>query len=151
MDDIVSRLKERFPDAVIEVAYFRDELTVTVKKEGILSLARFLKEELSFDFLADICGVDYLGREPRFAVVYHLLATGSRSRLRIKVPVSGENSALDSVISVWQAANWFEREAYDMYGISFNGHPDLRRILNPEDVGGYPLRKDFPLKGLKRE
>lgn len=151
MNEIVSRLKERFPDTVIETTYFRDELTVTVKKEGILSLARFLKEELSFDFMADICGVDYLGREPRFEVVYHLLATGSRSRLRIKVPVSEESSALDSVSSVWKAANWFEREAYDMYGISFNGHPDLRRILNPEDVGGYPLRKDFPLKGLKRE
>lgn len=151
MDEVVSRLKERFPEAVIETAYFRDELTVTVKKESILSLSRFLKEELSFDFMADICGVDYIGREPRFEVVYHLLATGSRSRLRIKVPVSGENPILDSVCSVWKAANWFEREAYDMYGISFNGHPDLRRILNPEDVGGYPLRKDFPLKGLKKE
>jgi len=151
MDEVASRLKERFPDAVIDVSYFRDELAVTVKKESILPLARFLKQELSFDFLADICGVDYLGREPRFEVVYHLLSTGSRRRLRLKVPVFGESSALDSVCSIWKAANWFEREVYDMYGISFNGHPDLRRILNPEDVGGYPLRKDFPLKGLKSE
>ncbi len=150
MEEVGSRLRERFPDAVIDIYCFGDELTITVKKESILPLARFLKEELSFNFLADICGVDYLGREPRFEVVYHLLSTGSCSRLRLKAPVPGEDSALDSVCSVWKAANWFEREAYDMYGISFNGHPDLRRILNTEDVGGYPLRKDFPLKGLTR-
>ncbi|UCD84048.1 MAG: NADH-quinone oxidoreductase subunit C [Deltaproteobacteria bacterium] len=151
MDEVASRLREKFPDAITNISSFGDELTVTIKKESILALSRFLKDEFSFDFLVDVCGVDYLGREPRFEVVYHLLSIRSRSRLRLKVPVPGESSTLDSVCSVWKAANWFEREVFDMYGISFNGHPDLRRILNTEDVGGYPLRKDFPLKGLKRE
>lgn len=151
MDEVASRLREKFPDAITNISSFGDELAVTIKKESILALSRFLKDEFSFDFLVDVCGVDYLGREPRFEVVYHLLSIRSRSRLRLKVPVPGESSTLDSVCSVWKAANWFEREVFDMYGISFNGHPDLRRILNTEDVGGYPLRKDFPLKGLKRE
>jgi NADH-quinone oxidoreductase subunit C/D len=142
------KLKKQFPDAVIDTLSFRGEETVVVKNDAILPVCKFLAEDptLSFDFLTDICGVDYPEREKRFEVVYHLYSMKRRTRLRLKTAV-GEGEALSTVESVWKAATWFEREAYDMLGLTFEGHHDLRRLLTWEGYEGHPLRKDFPLKG----
>jgi NADH-quinone oxidoreductase subunit C len=125
---------------------FRGELTVTVKGEDLLSLAAYLKDEpaLAFDFLSDLTGVEY---EDRFEVVYHLYSIPHSHRLRVKVPLKRDNPTVPSVISVWPTADWHEREAYDLLGITFSGHPNLVRILMPDDFEGHPLRKDYPLKG----
>jgi NADH-quinone oxidoreductase subunit C/D len=142
------KLKEKFPDAILDTLSFREEETVVVKKEAILPICRFLAQEpaLSYDFLTDICGVDYPDREKRFELVYHLYSMGRNTRLRLKTAV-GEGEALSTVESVWKAATWFEREAYDMFGLTFEGHHDLRRLLTWDGYKGHPLRKDFPVKG----
>lgn len=142
------KLKEQFPDAILHTSSFRGEETVAVKREAILPICRFLAEDpaLSFDFLTDICGVDYPDREKRFEVVYHLYSMGRNTRLRLKTAV-GEGEALSTVESVWKAATWLEREVYDMFGVTFEGHQDLRRILTWDGYKGHPLRKDFPIKG----
>jgi NADH-quinone oxidoreductase subunit C/D len=142
------KLKKQFPDAVIDTLSFRGEGTVVVKHDTILPICQFLATDpaLSFDFLTDICGVDYPDREKRFEVVYHLYSIKRKTRLRLKTAV-GEGEALSTVESVWKAATWFEREAYDMFGLTFEGHGDLRRLLTWDGYEGHPLRKDFPLKG----
>jgi NADH-quinone oxidoreductase subunit C/D len=142
------KLKKQFPDAVTDTLSFRGEETVVVKNDAILPVCQFLAADpaLSFDFLTDICGVDYPEREKRFEVVYHLYSMGRKTRLRLKTAV-GEGESLSTVESVWKAATWFEREAYDMLGVAFDGHSDLRRILTWDGYKGHPLRKDFPLKG----
>ena len=147
----VGKLKQKFADAVLDVAEFRGETTITVKKEPIREIARFLKQELGYNFLCDLCGVDYLGRTPRFMVVYNLYNISLKDRLRIKVPVEESAASVDTVSSVWATANWHERECWDLMGISFNDHPDLRRILMPADWEGHPLRKDYPVQGPDRE
>ncbi len=146
---IAELIKERFPEDVKDIMEFRGQVSVIVKKENIKDIMRYLHDtpELYFDFLEDLCGVDYLGRKDiRFEVVYHLYSMKHRHMIRIKAEVSEEDPTIDSVVDIWAGANWHERECYDMYGIKFNGHPDLRRILMPEDWEGYPLRKDYPLK-----
>lgn len=149
LDGIVNRVKAKFPEAVLEAAAFRGETTLRVKAEEILPLCRFLHDdpELSFDYLVDLCGVDDYPREPRFEVVYHLCATRTRERLRLKIALPGPNPRAASVAPVWKAADWLEREAFDMFGIVFVGHPDLRRILLTPEWEGHPLRKDYPLRG----
>jgi NADH-quinone oxidoreductase subunit C len=116
----------------------------------VVDLCRFLKDdpELRFNFLSDICGVDRYPQTPRFEVVYHLYSIPLKWRLRIKCRVD-DPPRVSSVVGVWKTANWHEREAYDMYGIVFDGHPDLRRIYMWEEFEGYPMRKDFPLRGYK--
>ncbi len=147
--ELVEKLRGRFSQAIGEVVSFRDEYTIRVKREYLLEIARFLKEEpeYAFTFLSDLCGVDYLGREPRFEVVYHLYSMEHAHRLRMKVSLLSNDLTIPSVVSVWKTANWHERECYDLLGITFSNHPDLRRILTPEGFRDYPLRKDFPLKG----
>jgi len=147
---LVKKVKERFSAAILETNYFRGEVTHTVKKDILLELCRFLKEDpdLSFNFLVDVCGVDYLPRNPRFEVVYHLYSIPKRHRLRIKVRIE-EGETIPSVSSIWKASDWAEREAYDMFGIVFEGHPDLKRIYMPQNWEGFPLRKDYPLRGYK--
>jgi NADH-quinone oxidoreductase subunit C len=142
----LEKLKERFPESILEVGEFRDELTIIVKKEGIVPICQFLRDDpkLSYNFLSDLCGVDYLERKPRFDVVYNLYSIEKNHRVRLKVRVD-EGEIVPSVTSVWSGANWHEREVFDMFGIRFDGHPDLRRILMPDDWEGHPLRKDFPL------
>jgi NADH-quinone oxidoreductase subunit C len=122
--------------------------TLVVAREYLLDLCHFLKQDnaLQFNFLSDICGVDYHPQTPRFETVYHLYSIPFRYRLRIKCRFE-EDDAPPSVVSVWKTANWHEREAYDMYGISFVDHPDLRRIYMWEGYEGYPMRKDYPLRG----
>ena len=130
-----------------EVAF--GELTVNVVPDQIVRALKFLRDDQACQFVAfvDICGVDYPERTNRFDVVYHLLSPSQNTRVRVKIQAD-EDTAVPSVCSVFPAANWFEREAFDMYGILFSGHPDLRRILTDYGFNGHPLRKDFPLTGF---
>jgi len=147
----VGKLKEKFFGSVLDVTEFRGESTVTVKKEDIVAICAFAKKELGYNLLSDVCGVDYLGRAPRFMVVYHLFNISTKERLRLKAPVEEKDPRIDTVSGVWATANWHERECWDLMGIVFNNHPDLRRILMPDDWEGHPLRKDYPLQGPDRE
>jgi NADH-quinone oxidoreductase subunit C len=147
----VVKLREKFASSIIDVKEFRGEVTVTVKKEDVVAIGRFLKTELSYNLLTDVTAVDYLGKEPRFMVVYNLYSIPNKDRIRVKAPVSEADCTIDTVSVVWQTANWLEREAYDLFGIVFTNHPDLRRILMTEDWVGHPLRKDYPLQGPGRE
>ncbi|HXV19544.1 MAG TPA: NADH-quinone oxidoreductase subunit C [Desulfuromonadales bacterium] len=151
VQSVVESLKGKFSASVLEVAEFRGETTVVVKKEDIVAICAYLKKEVGFNFLTDLCGVDYLGKSPRFMVVYHLYNIKTHERLRLKVPVEEKFPQVDTVSGVWATANWHERECWDLMGISFNHHPDLRRILMPEDWQGHPLRKDYPVQGPGRE
>ncbi len=146
---IVDRVKQKFPESISEASVFRGETTLRVRSEDLLPLCRFLHDdpEMAFDFLTDLCGVDDLPREPRFQAVYHLCSTKTRLRLRLKAILPGKNPKIASVFPVWKAADWLEREAFDMFGIAFTGHPDLRRILLAPEWQGYPLRKDYPRRG----
>ncbi len=143
-------IKKRFAKHVRDDFSSHGMRTLVVDKEAIVELCRFLKEDpdCGFDYLSDICGVDYHPETPRFEVVYHLYSIPHRHRLRLKCRL-GEDQSIPTVTPVWSTANWHEREAYDMYGIVFDGHPDLRRIYLGEEFEGHPLRKDFPLRGYK--
>ena len=149
LDGVVSKVKKNFPDSILDASSFRGENTLHLRAEDILPICRFLHDdpELSFDYLTDLCGVDHYPHEPRFQVVYHLCAMKTRGRLRLKVSLPDVAPQVASVVSVWKAADWLEREAYDMFGIAFVEHPDLRRILLTPDWEGHPLRKDYPLRG----
>jgi NADH-quinone oxidoreductase subunit C len=144
---IVEKLETRFSDALEDVCEFRGEFTVRVKPDALVEMCTFLRDDpdCAFDFLSDISGVDYYPEEPRFGVNYHLTSTKFRRQLRLKVRVSGPDPRAPTVTCVWPAANWFERETYDLFGVTFVGHPDLRRILLPQDFQGHPLRRDQPL------
>lgn len=144
---VAEDLRAKFPERVIEIASFRGQIAVIVKNEGIKEVLRYLRDEHSFDHLQDLCGVDYFPRKPRFEVVYQLYSISKRHQIRIRVQVDEDDPEIDSVTELWPGSNWHERECYDMFGIRFSGHPDLRRILMPEDWDGHPLRKDYPLQG----
>jgi NADH-quinone oxidoreductase subunit C len=148
-DIAVRKLRAAFPDAVQSVSEFRGQRAIVVAPERIVDACHLLKtdRDLQFDQLVDITAVDYLGREPRYDVVYHLLSHIRRVRVRLKAPVSDAAPRLASVTGVWRAANFAEREVFDLFGIQFDGHPDLRRILLPEHWEGYPLRRDHPVGG----
>jgi NADH-quinone oxidoreductase subunit C len=134
-------------DAVVESVMARGELTIEVRGADILRVMQHLRDEADFRILVDICGVDWPQREKRFDVVFHLLSLTGNARLRVKAKV-GEGESISSVITVWPAAGWFERETFDMYGVAFTDHPDLRRLLTDYGFSGHPLRKDFPLTGF---
>ena len=149
---LVAAFQREHPDWVVEVVAALGETTIVVPREQIAAACGFLKtwSETRFDFLADICGVDRgAEEEPRFEVNYHLFSTTKHHRWRLKVLLNEDNVHVDSVTSVWRTANWHERETYDLFGVIFDGHPDLRRILLPEDWQGHALRKDFPLRGYE--
>ena len=135
--------------AVIAQSVAFGQLTVEVRREEIARVMRYLRDDPACDFavLIDICGVDWPQREKRFDVVYHLLSLTKNRRVRVKVQTD-ENSPVASVVAIYPAANWFERETFDMFGITFSDHPDLRRLLTDYGFSGYPLRKDFPLTGF---
>lgn len=143
---VLERLRERFGGAVIATHSDFGDDTALVAREKIVEICTFLRDdpEMSFEFAMDLTGVDYLGEEPRFEVVYHLFSYEKKHRLRLKVRVPENDPVVDSVASVWPGMNWYEREAYDMYGIVFRGHPNLKRILLYEGFVGHPLRKDYP-------
>lgn len=148
----VLKLKEKFAASIIDVVEFRGEVTVTVAKDAIIEVLSFLKQSLQFNQLTDLTAVDYLGKkEDRFMMVYQLLSIANKDRLRIKTPVTEVDCRIPTAIQVWKTANWLEREVYDLFGITFDRHPDLRRILMTDDWVGHPLRKDYPLQGPDRE
>jgi NADH-quinone oxidoreductase subunit C len=149
---LVAAFQREHPDWVLEVKEALGETTIIVPREHLGAIAAFLKtwRETRFDFLADLCGVDRgVEEEPRFEVNYHLFSTTKYHRWRLKVLLNEDNVHVESVTGVWRTANWHERETYDLFGVIFNGHPDLRRILLPEDWQGHSLRKDFPLRGYE--
>jgi NADH-quinone oxidoreductase subunit C len=149
---LVAAFQREHSNWVVEVVEALGETTVIVPREHIVNVSSFLKTwpETRFDFLADLCGVDRgVEEEPRFEVNYHLFSTTKHHRWRLKVLLNEDNVHVDSVTSVWRTANWHERETYDLFGVIFDGHPDLRRILLPEDWQGHALRKDFPLRGYE--
>jgi len=150
-EKIIERLKAKFGDTVLEVNEFRCELTVVVPKKLIVEVCKFLKEndELRFDFLADLCGIDMNTPTKRFGVIYNLYSLNSKHRIRLKTFTEEENPKVPTVTGVWGTANWHERETYDMFGIVFEGHPDMRRIYLPDEFEYHPLRKDFPLMGIR--
>jgi NADH-quinone oxidoreductase subunit C len=145
----ISAVQAKFK--VIKKTEFRGETTLYVERTEIKELARFCKEERGFAFLLDLSGVDHFGEEPRFEVVYELYQLEHGDHLRLKIVVSEDDLEVPTVSDVWATADWHEREAYDMYGIKFSGHPDLRRILMWDGYPFYPLRKDFPLAGRPSE
>jgi NADH-quinone oxidoreductase subunit C len=147
--EIANRIREKFPLEVADIKTFMDQVFVSVKREKIIDICRYLYEDsdIRMNYLSDLCGVDYPERQYRFEVVYNLYSLKYGHRLFIKALIPGNDPSVDSVVPIWNGANWHEREACDMYGIIFNGHPDLRRILMPDDWEGFPLRKDYPLKG----
>jgi NADH-quinone oxidoreductase subunit C len=130
---------------------FRGETSFTIAASDLREIAKFCRDELSFDYLLDITSIDNFGEEPRFEIVYHLYSMPHAVHLRLKLKVSEDVAAVDTVSDVWPTANWHEREIYDMMGIKFDGHPDLRRILMWDGYPFFPLRKDFPLEGLPSE
>jgi NADH-quinone oxidoreductase subunit C len=142
------KIKAKFGDLISEPAEFRGEITLKIADaEKIADVCRYAKNDLDFNYLVDISSVDNYGEDPRWTVVYHLRSLAHGKELRLKTDVSEEKSELPTVTTVWKTANWHEREIYDMMGIRFDGHPDLRRILMWEGYPYFPLRKDFPLAG----
>lgn len=145
---IIQKIKDRFGDTVQEDHNFRGDQTVTLPKEKIVEVVQFVKDEpsLDMDFLMDLTAVDYMDRKPqRFEVVYHFYSLRHNHRVRLKVPVDEEECLMDSLVPLYKSANWFEREVWDLYGIKFKGHPNLKRILLYEGFKGHPLRKDYPI------
>ncbi|MFN2532405.1 MAG: NADH-quinone oxidoreductase subunit C [Pyrinomonadaceae bacterium] len=147
---MVAAFEHAHADCVSERVEAYGEITIIVPREKIIEACSAMKMEFQFDFLADICGADRgVEEEPRFEVNYHLFSTKHFRRLRLKVLLNEEDAHVPSVVTVWRTANWHERETFDLFGVIFDGHPDLRRILLPEDWQGYALRKDFPLRGYE--
>ena len=146
VEALADRLRERFPD----VAVARGEVTVIVDPEEVVAALRFLRDEpgLELGWLADLSATDWPGREPRFWVAYHLFSMAHRHRVRVKAGLPAEEPRIASVVELYPTADWQEREVYDMDGVVFEGHPDLRRILMPDDWEGHPLRKDYALGGV---
>jgi len=150
--EFAGKLKEKFGDLISAPAEFRGEVTVKLADaERVAEVCAFAKQELGFDYLADLSTVDNYGDDPRWTVVYELAGLGHGCHLRLKTDVSEEKSELPTVTTVWRTADWHEREAYDMMGVRFRGHPDLRRILMWDGYPYFPLRKDFPLAGKATE
>ncbi|MEW6457040.1 MAG: NADH-quinone oxidoreductase subunit C [Acidobacteriota bacterium] len=148
LEKILKRIRENFSQSIEDVKFQFGELTVRIKKEFLIPLLEFLKtdEVTQLNFLSDLTAVDYPDREKRFELVYHLFSIPNKNRLRIKLWISEKEKA-PSITRIWEASNWLEREIFDMFGIEFEGHPDLKRILLSEDWEGHPLRKDYPLIG----
>ena len=149
-ETILSKIKERLPDAVLDITEFAGEQILHVKGQDILKVLTELKD-YGFNFLADLTAIDNLtlGGFERFAVSYHLLSHKTTERATVKAYISEEKPSLPSVESLWKTAEWQEREVFDLFGIKFEGHPNLIRIMNPDDFDGYPLRKDYPRLGRK--
>jgi NADH-quinone oxidoreductase subunit C len=149
MHPIAQRIQAQIPNHFIQAREALGELTIWIRREGVMEVCRFLRDdpELDFDHITDICSVDYPEDEERFEVIYHFYSVRKRHRIRLKARVPEEDCTIDSITGLWQGANFLEREVYDMMGICFNHHPDLRRILLTDDFDGFPLRKDFPTEG----
>jgi len=148
---VAERLRAWNPKAIAEVMEFRGETTLVMPRELLRAAAERCREdaELRFNLLTDATCVDRFPHEPRFELNYHLVSIPRRDKVRLKVRISGADPVVDSLVPVWPGANWLEREIFDLFGIRFSGHPDLRRILLPDDWEGHPLRKDYPVEGYR--
>jgi NADH-quinone oxidoreductase subunit C len=148
----LGRLVEANAALVEAVKFDREELTIWIAKESIREACAILRDLSScpFNYLADLTCVDWYPSDPRFEVVYHLLSIPNKERVRLKARLDGSSAAIESVTSVWPAANFYEREVFDLFGVRFTGHPNLKRILMPDDWEGNPLRKDYPVEGYDR-
>jgi NADH-quinone oxidoreductase subunit C len=135
-------------DLATDAKYDRAELTITVARENIITAAK-AAQQAGYNFLEDVTAVDWYPSEPRFQITYHILSLKLKERLRLAVRLDGDDAALDSITSVWPSANFYEREVFDLFGVHFGGHPNLRRIMMPEDWKGHPLRKDYPVEGYR--
>jgi NADH-quinone oxidoreductase subunit C len=148
----VIKLKEKFASSVLEVKEFRGQVTVTVPRENIKEICLFLKNALQYNLLTDVTAVDYMGKkDDRFMAVYNLYSIPNKDRFFVKAAVPESDCRIDTVSGIWKSALFLEREVYDLMGIDFTGHPDMRRILMTDDWVGHPLRKDYPLQGPDRE
>jgi NADH-quinone oxidoreductase subunit C len=147
----LQQLREFDPGAVEDALTFRDEVTLFIRPESLLRVCELLRDApgLRFNYLSGVTALDHYPNEPRFETVYHLYSIETTQRLRLKVRLSADNPRVASVVPVWPGADAFEREVYDLFGVYFEGHPDLRRILMPEDWEGHPLRKDYPTEGYR--
>ncbi len=143
---LLALLRQRFPEAILATHTYRGDATAQIAPASLLQMCTFLRDDAAcaFDFLADVTAVDYIGTVPRFELVYHLCSLTRHHRLRLKARVPEERPHIASLTSVWRGADWLERETFDMYGIRFDGHPDLRRIYLYPEFEGFPLRKDYP-------
>ena len=144
---ILEDLREKFPEKIKEISVeFGDEIII-IDKDSLLDIVKFLKNDpYAFTMLLDLTCVDYKGQKERFQMIYHLFSLSINKRLRINISLPEKDPSIDSLTPFWKNANWLEREVYDMFGILFNGHPDLRRIFMYDGFEGYPLRKDYPLR-----
>jgi NADH-quinone oxidoreductase subunit C len=148
--EYVEKIKAQNPSWIADFKDARGEVTVTVPRESLQDVCEFLKTKHDFNLLADICGADRGPEEdPRFEVNYHLFSTVHHKRLRLKVLLSEDEPNVATVTNLWKTADWHERETFDLFGVIFDGHPDLRRILLPSDFDGHALRKDYPLRGYE--
>src|SRR5437879_5864171 len=147
----VARLTAWNRGAVQSVKFDREEMTICIERSAIREACTLLRDDsdCAFNFLSDITCVDWYPSEPRFEVVYHLLSTSKKERVRLKVRLDSASPAIESLTPVWPGANYFEREIFDLFGVRFSGHPYLRRLLMPEDWEGHPLRKDYPVEGYR--
>ncbi|HZC44021.1 MAG TPA: NADH-quinone oxidoreductase subunit C [Acidobacteriaceae bacterium] len=144
----IAALTEQLPDAIQNAKYDREELTLTIARESIVAACRTL-QTAGYNFLADVTAVDWYPNQPRFQISYHILSLSLKQRIRLAVRVEEGDPSVDSITGVWPAANFYEREIFDLFGVRFGGHPNMRRILLPEDYQGNPLRKDFPVEGYR--
>lgn len=149
--ELFDSFSKAFPEKLQDKTEFRGEMSYAISAIDLRDIARFCRDQLLFDYLLDITSIDNFGEEPRFRIVYHLYSMPQGVHLRLKLNIPEELNAVDTVSDIWPTANWHEREIYDMMGIRFNGHPDLRRILMWDGYPYFPLRKDFPLAGLPSE
>jgi NADH-quinone oxidoreductase subunit C len=143
--DLLSTLRERFSEAILRSSEQYGELQLSIEREALSDMARLLRDSHAFDYLENLCGVDYLGRDPRFEIVYHLLSVTTHQRVCLKVGAPEHDARVPSLIALWPTATYQEREVYDLFGVAFDGHEHITRILLPDDWVGYPLRKDVPL------
>ena len=144
----VAALTLQLPGAILDAKFDRQELSLTIARESIIAACRTL-QTAGYTFLADVTCVDWYPNQPRFQIVYHLLSLALKQRVRLSVRVEEGDLSVDSITPVWPAANFYEREIFDLFGVRFGGHPNLRRLLMPEEFQGNPLRKDFPVEGYR--
>ena len=144
----VAALRQQLPGALLDAKFELAELTLTLSREAIVDACRIV-QSAGYNFMADLTCVDWYPNQPRFQVTYHLLSMAHKQRIRLCVLVGEGDPSVDSITSVWPAANFYEREVFDLFGVRFGGHPNLRRILLPEEFVGNPLRKDFPVEGYR--
>src|SRR5690348_4294541 len=144
----IASLLSSLPDSILDAAFDRDELTLTIAKDRIREAAAVI-QKAGYSFLEDVTCVDWYPGEPRFHVVYHILSMALKERVRLVAQVESVDPTIESITSVWPSANFYEREVWDLFGVRFTGHPNLRRIMMPDEWQGHPLRKDYPVEGYR--